>query len=970
MAQQSPVYDPQSDERGVPRRQRDIMPDSVAAGNPTDPRSSYDPQKTPMGDSSDLRSSLSSAEKGGGLYNAAGDSNASLSSLEGVASKFGGAGNLTSLSGIRSAMSGFLSKPGKKKKVIFGGSIVTIVVTSIAISFLATGPLELVHLSQLMKGFHFANMEDTQDGRMTKLYRYARDPDMPQNTRMGKYGNKMADKFEAKMNKTGIESQYTKNFGFGDGYAVNLDNERYEGKNTNQARKEIAKTLGVDEKYLQVGADSSGKRVIKIDSKSMSYRQQVKLNRTILREAGYSRVSAAIGSRVMGHRAGLTWHPIKKADQKILEGGAEKVKELREKWRKDSVSYIRDGNTAVATKSTKDVPTDEDGNPVEGHNDGDADKAQQSIDEATADGDSANAGTTDGDAQAQTKFQDKLGVKLTAGGLGAVGIVCIAKGLGDNIDQLRTDRVIMPMIRMAMQAMSIGSQAQSGEDISATQLGIAREDLHEKNAKGRDISSWDQAKSIQYESGRTMTGTDISASAKVFNKSNPLGFVSDIKGIGPVCDAAGSTVGQALGFALSGGPLSAITSLALDKWVVGPALQSLASWMAGDAINPLAQGAMRGNYINYGARLAANDQAVAAGATALSTSDELALDQASRSARQDEFNSKSFAYRMFNVEDSKSLAAKVIDSQPSGTSQGVANMASSFGEVFASALRVPASIFTQKARAADGSYDYGFEAYGFSEQDQRNSEVENPYKNAKRAAEILDADTDNTYKDRAKKCFGAEISNSDGWDVSYGEGITNLYDGNYPDECSENSSEWLSIRFFILDTQTMKSAACFEGEDDACSSLGVSESGSSSDSSGGTVSGNVQELAQQILDNSKITYPLDSSSPNGSTKEVLEALAAGKEAPVTCTGGSTKVNVGILKFLVELGQEGPVGVNAITDKCHSTGSNHYLGKAVDFECGAVPFNTAVADKIAAKYGGARNGETCSGNAHWHYDFLQ
>ena len=146
------------------------------------------------------------------------------------------------------------------------------------------------------------------------------------------------------------------------------------------------------------------------------------------------------------------------------------------------------------------------------------------------------------------------------------------------------------------------------------------------------------------------------------------------------------------------------------------------------------------------------------------------------------------------------------------------------------------------------------------------------------------------------------------------------------------------------------------------------------DSSSATGSGlaDDQQLAQQILNNSNISYPLDASSSNGSTKKVLQTIAAGQPAPVTCPDGSaqgvtsTTVDPHILQFILDLGNQTKIGVNAITDKCHVTGSNHYQGKAVDFECQGIPFDVSLADSTAKKYGLSRNDETCAANSHWHY----
>jgi hypothetical protein len=145
--------------------------------------------------------------------------------------------------------------------------------------------------------------------------------------------------------------------------------------------------------------------------------------------------------------------------------------------------------------------------------------------------------------------------------------------------------------------------------------------------------------------------------------------------------------------------------------------------------------------------------------------------------------------------------------------------------------------------------------------------------------------------------------------------------------------------------------------------------------SSSTPSGNLQQLAAQVLNNSNISYPLDAVSSNGSTKEVLRTVANGQPAPVTCTDGSTQgtttasLNSNILKAILEMAQTEKIGVNALTDKCHTTGSNHYKGLAADFECEGVAFNVNKNDVVASKYGGQRNSETCSNDNHWHYDFL-
>lgn len=136
-------------------------------------------------------------------------------------------------------------------------------------------------------------------------------------------------------------------------------------------------------------------------------------------------------------------------------------------------------------------------------------------------------------------------------------------------------------------------------------------------------------------------------------------------------------------------------------------------------------------------------------------------------------------------------------------------------------------------------------------------------------------------------------------------------------------------------------------------------------SAGGTVSGSVQELAKKILASNNADFTFDTVSPNGSTEQVLKDVASGKSFYTTCPEFPKKqvdINPNILKFLVEALQKGPVGINAITDKCHTSGSPHYSGTAVDLEDTIGSLDTFIS--IAQKYGGTKNSET----GHHHFDF--
>jgi lysophospholipase L1-like esterase len=150
------------------------------------------------------------------------------------------------------------------------------------------------------------------------------------------------------------------------------------------------------------------------------------------------------------------------------------------------------------------------------------------------------------------------------------------------------------------------------------------------------------------------------------------------------------------------------------------------------------------------------------------------------------------------------------------------------------------------------------------------------------------------------------------------------------------------------------------------------------DSSEGSVSGDVSELAQQLLDlddRGKVEiddyYSEDSASDEAdrsTPRKQLEDLADGKQAKGSTRcghdNGQIKPDAKILQFLVDLGGETKYSINSLFGQCHSPTSLHYQGTAVDFGCNHNIIGTA--DRIGPEYGVKRNFETCGSHGHWHY----
>jgi murein DD-endopeptidase MepM/ murein hydrolase activator NlpD/lysophospholipase L1-like esterase len=151
-------------------------------------------------------------------------------------------------------------------------------------------------------------------------------------------------------------------------------------------------------------------------------------------------------------------------------------------------------------------------------------------------------------------------------------------------------------------------------------------------------------------------------------------------------------------------------------------------------------------------------------------------------------------------------------------------------------------------------------------------------------------------------------------------------------------------------------------------------------------SGGAQDLARQMLANSNITYwstppsgaaadwkdrvPSGGNTTNIDTKDVVTAISEGKKAYTTAGNAANKeadINSDILNFILDAAKEGKVMVNALTDKTHSNGSNHYKGEAIDLDSGSGNTTVPVAKliEIAGKYGGKKNTES----DHHHFDFI-
>jgi lysophospholipase L1-like esterase len=738
-----------------------------------------------------------------------------------------------------------------KRQAAVGGGI-TGALLSVFGFFIFQGPLQFVHIAQLMEQFHFSAQEDQADDRFTKLARYLkyRSSGEVEKTRLGAFQNKIADRVETKMNKTGIKSSYTQVFGFGDGYIIDPDKlaasefEDLKGKTPAEIQNYFKETFNVDIKTKLPNGSAPPKGTFFLDSSGLGYFENGKLNKTMLKAAKYSKVSSSVGARVMGKRAGVNWHPMKKLDNKIL-----KTAEARYlQWKKDRISDVKNG-TQVGLE-TKATPYDPNDDAVKQNADGVEGEAKNTVNEGQQAGDKLSSGNT----EAISEFKNRLSVRMTASATNASGTLCMARGIDQNSTEIKQKQVVLPLIRIGVLALSAGNMVmQGGDDVNMEQLGFLAAQLTGVDSSGKK-TSWVQAQSIQKKLGNHPDGSmgKPDETLTTITKFSPFHFLNSGSlgnGLATVCSAP--VQGAITVVQFFGGPASVLTSAVISEIVGGPIMNTIAHWLAGNAVDPLPVGADFGSSVDYGNALAAAAQGTSRGGRELSKDESIKLATLQQQEWKEEFQHQSIAYKLFNPYDVNSAISTIIDKQSTNPSQNLTNVATSlfhFGNVFSSM----SAILTPKTYATDPLYyDYGFSEIGFSIEEMNNLEVKNPYKNADDVVtKILPAHTD--FIDRASKCFGVTID-SGTYDITSFQTNMPKYDDTHDASCIDKDVNWLKVRFYIFDTQNIESVACYEGEENACADVGFEDASGSAVTAQADANNNIYLLGDSILEGAYYT---------------------------------------------------------------------------------------------------------------------
>jgi hypothetical protein len=872
----------------------------------------------------------------------------------------------------------------KKKRYVLGGSLAGLTVAgAIAIFSIVQGPMQFVQFSQLLQKFHFSSNEDFGDDRTSKVLIYALLNKGAERGRLGVAANKAADKWEAKLlEETGLRPIYTKDTRRFVGFEI-VDQDKadaFVGSSADRS-KGIERTMGkgasittVDEArggrgqlFTRGGSSGTleGKTKIVDLSSVKSYAERARFIHSIGKATDTSKLVSSIGSHLLTKRVGVSFHLLDNAQRKAGDKAADWKQEYREKRAKEDSNGVKPQTVGVQAGE------DADGNP------------NATAEDIAASGEANEAIEEVADSIGKNTIKDVAG-KIGGGTAAAVGVMCAARSLGDNIVDYKYANNALPMLRMGMHAISTGAQVMAafmlpGQDVNMDELGA----LNEAFFDPADGSSAMAANSIKANLGEKQNGVDIPPEASLKNVGNkPALFnaIDQIPILGTACGALDAVSNLPVIKQVSGAVSSVMWStMTVPAQAIGVDPQGLLedalAAVAGKGVDTLAQGGTYGALADTGAFLASSQSSLTMGGAPLTTAQTVGLKEEQQTQDRSDQQYASFTERYLDPLNTESLVASVFQRAPP-VSSNANSLANNTASLFSSGF---ASLFSGAIPSVSAAsvYDYGIPKYGWSQQDRDDTRFEDPYENAD-YIETTPGLLDSLNDQYGEKCFGMTVTaGSDGGiqinSDSMGSENLNIFKirAKHPDCDPANNSDlnFLRYRFYLADSMTAASLACNEGDDSYCQMLGMessssstSDSSSSSDDSSGTATGSTKELAQQLLDSKNVT-------PQTNPASSLRAAANGEKSPAGIDKCGTQhppvaIDAKLLGFLVDLSKEDAFTITSLTTGAHACDSNHYKGVAVDFGC---DLDTSIADRIGKKYGISHNFESCSDAIpHWHY----
>jgi murein DD-endopeptidase MepM/ murein hydrolase activator NlpD len=758
-----------------------------------------------------------------------------------------------------------------------GGAGLFVGLILLILGLISLGPLQFIHMSQLLSQFHFSKQSDLTDNRFRKMMRYMRNPNNPEKTRLGYFANKSADKLTAKLSEKGIKPVYGTG-GYSTGFEVDVNKMKNDadfgrlivGDGDNDAtRANIANEFGAN-----VTKDGDGKLIIKPDGND--YYKDKKFTKFIVKAAGLEGKIFATKARrlnIRGGNAGL-FHPIKKSV-------ANKIDDIIAA-RKEKLKIKDTESTPLSTdnKNTEENPS-----------------AEAEANEIADDANKVRAEAKKGGFA--TLFNTGNIAKTGLGAISLTGFTCLFNSLSNTIYDSQASNVLTPLMNSGVEAIAIGNQVMSGDDLDLLTLGAYSTNLYSK-----DYGSWENAKSIQANLGNKDKGTPQPAEAALnVNNNAALIFLKNLESasvfgadgsIETICKPAvqaGTAVVSVVAAVFSGGSTVGGRLAVLGEQIVKATASVVASGVlmdqvdkaiVGDPINVLDyHGGQFGSLVDSGAFLAGNEAFLDSGGQLLDAEQSAEVAKNQQYVLRQEKKNRSIYDKYINPVQYDSAVAQLIDDQSYNTTKSLSSIPTTFFGSFSDSFKNLAGIFSPQIYAQNNTtgaatFDYGLPYAGFTQSQIDNPIVDNPEKNYEEAVKLInepvdiDGQDDNnyTYKQLFLECNNLNVtdelestpenkdqsslyqSNPNGGSEP---GIENLTkDG----KCGKSGDEkLLRLRFAIFDMQTAQAAACQLGDDEACTSLGIETTKSNEVCPDGTVVSGTGEAG-------KIYWPLEETNPN------------------------------------------------------------------------------------------------------------
>lgn len=810
--------DPRGDD-GTPARNQ-----AVAAGNPSDPR----------GDSLNRGDiARKEAEAGIGSSTAIGDGEKSLSARA--------AGGLYRQEDTpkRTRLRGRLSKFTRKRiavmattGLIAGGGIFSL--------SLIQGPMQLIHLSQILQRPSFNN-EKVVQSRLNGLIRFNQTRD-PGETRVGKVGSKIFRDATNDLRNAGIE--FDRNPKTGSPRSMTIDiskHPEFKGMSESQARNAIARKYGIpSDQWTRIGtgSDVNGHKFA-LNTRDFGAKALLGISKTSLTSLENGKILT-----------GMQYRAIAKFFNAPIYGGVKRA--AAEKDNKAATKAERREREKERQKKLQPAKSEKFG-------------------------------------AAKGKLRDSLNKNSGKLSVGLVGVetVCLMRTVAEVVPIVNRDEVVKPTVAKAENIKSIGAQEQSGQNITLDDAGDVTQSLTDENGQ----SVW-LGMALQAISGKSqLSGIDIDdayrqAFSVATTATNIMGTVGNVPGAEIACSEGGQIAQGVINVGLlitgPGGWATKALQGGLGMAATSAALQMLQAnygkLIADEAVVPdLLSGPQGGNLMAYGAREAANITARSSGGVPLTPAEQLAYENDQKLEEEADFRSKGFFGRVFDVKDHRTLAASLIQNSSTDLSVNAGKLmgASTNGGAILSSLT---STLTPPVKAAgEGYWGEDFPLYGIPE--DLLIKYEDPYENDAQANALLDGGEGDSLRDRAKKCFGVAIEKgSEGWDVTPAEDV-NPNDNDYASgNCGERSENWDRMKIFTLDTRIINLVDCWDGNDEVCEKAGIDQSSSEGSSAPNEALGdaNMRETVTVKTPGKFITLPKKYSCEGRSTRidsRIAPALA-------------------------------------------------------------------------------------------------